>query len=131
MDPETVTSSSFTVWDGTRNVGGTVVYHEATRMAKFVPDVDWSNINYTATVSKETKDLAGNGLKSSYLWLFKGSTGTDSTAPTVMLTVPGDFETGVGINSSIGAFFDEPLDPTSIDGTKFTLTYDAPPRGPA
>jgi len=129
MDPATVTSSSFTVWDGTRNVSGTVVFHEATRMAIFDPDADWSHINYTATVSIGTKDLAGNGLKTGYSWLFGGSTGADGTAPTVMQTVPADLETLVGINSSIGAYFNEPLDPTSIDGTKFTLTYNAPPPG--
>ena len=69
MDPLTITSSTFTVNQGTTSVAGTVTYSGAT--ATFTPSSALTgSAVYTATITTGVKDAAGNALASNYTWSF-------------------------------------------------------------
>ncbi len=75
MDPSSITVSSFVLMQGTTAVAGLVSYAGLT--ATFNPSSDLaSGTTYTATVSTEARDLAGNALQSDSVWSF--STGTSA-----------------------------------------------------
>ncbi|MFZ2914811.1 MAG: ice-binding family protein [Rectinemataceae bacterium] len=46
----------------------------------------------------------------------------DTTAPTVLSTIPADTATGVAASGNISATFDEEMDPATITATTFTLS---------
>jgi hypothetical protein len=71
MDPATITTSTFTLTGpGTTPVAGTVNYSGTT--AVFQPTSALAhNTEYTATITTEAKDLAGNSITSNYIWTFK------------------------------------------------------------
>lgn len=68
MDPATVTTSTFTLDNGT---SGTVSYDPVTRVATLsaVPRLKYAT-TYIATVSSGAKDLAGNPLAGPLVWTF-------------------------------------------------------------
>jgi hypothetical protein len=117
MDPSTITSTSFTVKQGTTLVAGTVSYSGTT--ASFDPAIALVlNTIYTATIKSTVKDLSGNTLESDYVWNF--TTGS-VLAPMVILTDPLNQATGVALNKVISATFSELMDPLTITTTSFTL----------
>ena len=69
MDAATITSSTFTLKQGTTAVAGTVTYSGTT--AKFTPSAALTgSAVYTATITTGAKDLAGNAIASAYSWSF-------------------------------------------------------------
>ncbi len=71
MEESLITTSSFTLSDGTNTISGQVSYDDANLMAIFNPDSDLNySIKYTATVKKEVSDLAENNMESNYTWTF-------------------------------------------------------------
>ena len=65
----TITTSSFTLMDGLSDITGSVSYLNS--MATFNPDSDLAaNTTYTAIVSTDATDLAGNALENAYVWSF-------------------------------------------------------------
>ena len=121
MDPLTITDLTFTLATGGTAVPGTVTYTGVT--AVFNPTSDLAvNTVYTATITTGAKDLAGNPLASNYVWSFTTGVATDTTAPTVTLTVPTDGATGVAIGNNLSATFSEAMDPLTITNLTFTLT---------
>lgn len=69
MDPLTINSSTFIVKQGTTVVDGTVTYTGTT--ATFTPTNSLEpGLTYTATLTTDAKDLAGNSLASSKEWSF-------------------------------------------------------------
>ena len=69
MDPATITPTTFTVTQGTAPVSGTVACADTT--ATFTPAGNLTpNTTYTATVSTEATNLAGNTLASDLVWTF-------------------------------------------------------------
>jgi hypothetical protein len=126
MDPLTVTTVTFTLQQGTTPVAGAVTYAGVT--ATFTPDVDLAaSTNYTATITTGTKDLAGNALASNYVWSFTTGVAPDTTAPTVISTIPANAATGVVINSVITAIFSEAMDPLTVTTATFTLQQGTTP----
>jgi tetrahydromethanopterin S-methyltransferase subunit B len=120
MDPSTITTTTFTVKQGTTPVAGTVTYAGVT--ATFAPSVNLAaNTIYTATITTGATDLAGNLLASSYSWSFTTAVTADTTAPTVTFTVPANAATGVPINLNISATFSEAMDPLTMTTATFTL----------
>jgi hypothetical protein len=120
MDPDTLSDTSFTVFDGATPVEGTVSYMGVT--ATFAPDVNLDpSTLYTATVTDSATDLAGNALSEDFSWTFTTGTLIDSLRPVISFTSPEDAETDVSINSNVVVVFSEQMDPgTFVDGT-FTL----------
>jgi hypothetical protein len=69
VDPATVTATSFTLINGTTPVAGVVTYSGIS--ATFTPSAPLSyGALYTATITTDVKDLAGNKLVSNYSWSF-------------------------------------------------------------
>lgn len=72
MDPETLTTSTFTLTSGpTVSIPGTVTYADSTVV--FMPDVDlMSADSYTATISTDANSGLGVALAAEYSWHFTG-----------------------------------------------------------
>jgi Ice-binding-like/Bacterial Ig-like domain/Bacterial Ig-like domain (group 2) len=120
MDSSTITTTTFTLKQGTTAVGGTVSYAGTT--ATFTPTANLAaSTLYTATITTGATDLAGNALASSFVWTFTTGTTTNISAPTVTLTVPADKATSVGTNQTINATFSTDMDPATISTVSFTL----------
>jgi hypothetical protein len=121
------TTTSFTIANSTLGgipVTGSVTYSGTT--AVFTPLFNLSpNTTYTATITTGAKDLAGNTLAGNYVWSFTTGSTADVIAPTVISTVPVNNATGVAFNTKVSATFSEAMDPSSINGTTFTLKQGA------
>lgn len=121
MNPATINQSSFTIVNGTTTLPGTISYSGNT--ALFTPTVELiANKTYIGKVTTSVKDLRGNALQQDYIWTF--STGT-TLQPVVISTDPANNETDVVLNKIVTATFNIPMDPTTINGTTFTLKQGA------
>ncbi|MEX2502986.1 MAG: Ig-like domain-containing protein, partial [Trueperaceae bacterium] len=91
IDDSTLTTSSFVlVGPGATVVAGTVSYDEATQTAVHTPTVALdADTAYTATLSTDVTDVAGNALDASVSWSFTTAV-ADTSAPTVVETTPSD-----------------------------------------
>jgi hypothetical protein len=126
MDPLTTITTNFTLKQGTTPVAGTVTYVVTT--ATFVPISALAiNTIYTATITTQTRDLAGNPLLNNFSWNFTTGASADVTAPTVILTDPLNAATEVAINQKIAATFSEVMDPLTTITTNFTLVQGTTP----
>jgi len=121
MDVLTLTRTTFTLKQGTTLINGDVTY--AGTGATFAPSGNLeANAVYTATITTGAKDLAGNAMVSDYVWSFTTSAAPDVTPPIVLYTYPPDNTSGVVLNRSIDATFNEAMDPLTITPATFTLT---------
>ena len=69
MDPLTLTTTTFTVKQGTTSVSGAVTY--AGVIATFTPEANLApSTEYTATITTGAKDMAGNALAANKVWTF-------------------------------------------------------------
>ena len=69
MDPTTLTSSTFFL---TPSVAGTISYDSTTNKATFKPSTDLNTFtNYTATVTTDVADTAGNHPATDFTWTFR------------------------------------------------------------
>jgi hypothetical protein len=120
MDPASINATSFTFKQGTVAVAGSTSY--AGLNAVFTPAaVLTPNTNYTATITRDAKDLAGNALVSDYVWSWTTAALADSTAPTVTLVNPADAALDIALTSTVNATFSEAMDPLTINTASFTL----------
>jgi hypothetical protein len=121
MDPLTLSTTSFTLKQGTTPVAGAVSYSGVT--ATFTPAGNLAPLTtYAATITTGAKDLAGNALATDFGWSFTTGATPDTTAPTVSATVPANAATGVAINQTISATFSEAMDPLTINTASLLLT---------
>ncbi|MDZ7776155.1 MAG: Ig-like domain-containing protein [Bacteroidales bacterium] len=93
MDPATITSSTFTLMDGTTSLAGNVNYSGTTATFNPTNNLESDKV-YTATISSDVTDEDGNALASNYVWTF--STGV-SIIPTVISTDPLNLATNVAL----------------------------------
>jgi len=130
MDGSTITPASFSV-AGPTPVSGTVTYLR--RTAVFKPSSSLApNATYTATITTDVKDLAGNALQAN-TWSFATGASADLTAPAPVVDPfsPANAATGVAIGTAIKVSFNEPMDPATITTESFTVTVpDATPGAP-
>jgi hypothetical protein len=120
MNPATISSTTFTLKQGTTGVAGSVSYSGVT--ATFTPaSALAANTVYTGTVTTSAKDLAGNALAATYSWSFTTASSTDITAPTVLSTTPANNATSVATSTNATVTFSEAMNPTTISSTTFTL----------
>jgi hypothetical protein len=116
MDPNSITSTSFTVV-GTTAISGTVSY--SGRTATFTPTVRLEeNTTYSARIKTNAKDVMGNALQTDYVWTF--TTGM-LLRPVIILTDPITDAIDVKLNKAITATFNMAMDPLTITGTTFTV----------
>jgi outer membrane beta-barrel protein len=120
MDQATLTSSTFTIKQGTTPVSGTVTSTDTT--ATFTPSRSFEkDKTYTAMVTTGAKDLSGNALANNYQWGFTTGVAADTTAPTVTFTSPVNGATAAPIKQKINAAFSENMDPATINASTFTV----------
>lgn len=119
LDNQTMNESSFTLMQGTVNIEGFVSYSGVT--ASFNPNVDLlEGTEYTATLSTDVQDLAGNAMENEYSWTF--TTGSTIVGqPTVDLGSAAAFAilAGAGVTNTGGTIVTGDLgtDPTgTVDG---------------
>jgi hypothetical protein len=128
MDPNTITTTTFTLQQGTTVIPGTVAYSGVT--AVFTPASNLAaNTTYTATIKKEARNPNRNELGNDYVWSFTTGAAPDTTAPTVTHTINANGATGVSVNTKIAATFSEAMDPLTITAATFTFkqgTTDVP-----
>jgi len=124
MDPNTITSSTILVTGpGTTPIAGVVTYATASNIATFTPNAALpANTLITVTVTTGAKDLSGAALATAFTCGFTTALAPDTTAPTVISTVPTCGATSVALNSKVSATFSEAMDPLTITGTTFTVT---------
>ena len=71
MNPLTINNTTFLLMRGAISVPGTVTYAGATNTASFTPAAPLLNgTPYTATITTQARNLAGNGLATNYVWTF-------------------------------------------------------------
>jgi hypothetical protein len=115
---------------------GTVTYVVGNRTAVFTPDAPLAaGTTYTALVTTEATDLAGNALAgnraplpaaSNYGWTFSTVAPVPAADVTVESTNPAAGARNVCLNAAVNATFDVPsgrrMDPASINARNFTVT---------
>ena len=118
MDASTITTSTFTLLQGTSSVAGVVSSSGTT--ANFVPVSNLlPNTLYTATITTGAKDLTGNTLANNYVWSF--TTAAVVIPPIVSSTDPSNAATAVAMNKQIKATFSKTMDVSTITASTFTL----------
>ncbi len=119
MDPATLTTTSFTLKQGTASIAGTVAYSGST--ATFTSSAPLApNTVYTGTITTGAKNISGTALANDYVWSF--TTGT-FPAPTVISTDPINNATGVGFNKIVAATFSVPMDASTLTTATVTLKH--------
>ena len=124
MDPATITTTTFTLKQGTTAVSGTVTYSGVTAVFTPASDLAASTV-HTATITTGATDLAGNAVATDYVWSFTTGAAPDVIKPVVNLVNPADLATGVSISKTIAATFSEAMDPLTISTSTFTLQQGA------
>jgi uncharacterized repeat protein (TIGR02543 family) len=120
MDASTITASSFTLKQGSTPISGFVSYSGITAIFDPASDLSPSTL-YTATITTDAKDLAGNALAINFVWSFTTGAATVVTPPTVSSTDPMNAATGVVLNQKIAATFSTTIDPSTLTSATFTL----------
>src|SRR5450759_5857052 len=120
MTTSTINATTFTLKQGSTAVPGAVTYTGTT--ATFKPTADLvANTNYTAAITTGAKNTAGDALASNFTWSFTTGAIADVIKPTSISTDPGTTATGVALNKVIAFTFSEPMAPSTINTTTFTL----------
>jgi len=127
MTTGTISGTSFFVaGPGSTAVAGSVSYTGTT--ATFNPDADFAySTVYTATVTTAVTDLAGNPLAANKVWTFTTGVAPDTTAATVLSTIPAASATDIAIADDVTATFSEAMATGTITGTSFTLAAGVTP----
>jgi uncharacterized repeat protein (TIGR02543 family) len=120
MDASTITTSTFTLMQGTTPISGFVSYSGS--IATFAPAINLlPNTPYTATITTGSKDLAGNALVSNYGWSFTTGAAVVVIPPTVTSTNPIDNASGVALGQTVTATFSSVMDASTITTATYTL----------
>ena len=122
MNAATVTTSTFTLAAGATPVAGVVTYVSPGSIATFTPSAALAfNTVYTATITTGAMDTAGDMLARNYVWSFTTAAAANTTAPTVIATIPSNMATGVPLNQILSATFSKAMSAAAINGATFTL----------
>jgi hypothetical protein len=122
MNPATITTTTFTLFKGSTGVAGVVTYAAATNVATFMPSAPLSpNSLYVATITTGAQDQFGNGLTANFTWSF--TTSPPCPPPAVTSVTPPNGSASTCPNTAVvTATFGTAMNPTTINGTTFTLT---------
>jgi len=126
MDPNSLTTTTFTVTQNGAAVAGTVA--ASGTLATFTAAGPLSpSTQYRATLGTGVKDAQGTPLAAAYTWSFTTAAVADTTAPTVTTTSPLANATGVDVKAALTATFSKPINPATVTGGTFTLVQGASP----
>jgi hypothetical protein len=80
---------------------------------------------YTATLTTDIQDAAGNALAAVHRWSFTTAAEADTTPPTVTSTTPADGAGDVSVElAGVAATFSEPVDCDSVTAASFELGFE-------
>jgi len=120
MNQSTITSSSFTVKQGSEAVAGSISFSENT--VTFTPSSALApNAVHTINISTAVKDTAGNSLANAYFWSFTTAALADVTPPTILSVLPLSNATAVSTDIKPVVTFSEPINQTTITTSSFTV----------
>ena len=124
MSPATISAATFTVTGpGGTAVSGLVAYAAIGNTLTFTPAANLApSTLYTATITTGAQNLAGTAMASNFVWTFTTGTGTVSTPPELVSTVPANAASGVPLNQAVSATFNEAMNPLTITTATFQLT---------
>jgi hypothetical protein len=124
MNPATISGTTFTLTGpGATAVAGAVAYAAGSNTAIFTPTANLTaSTLYTATITTGAMSAGGNALAANFVWTFTTGLTTNSSAPTIISTIPVNGATAVPINQKVSATFSTAMNPATITGTTFTLT---------
>jgi hypothetical protein len=118
VDAGSFSGSTFVVEADGSTVAGTVDVSD--NEVTFTPDDNLqAGTEYTATVTTDAQDMAGNALAEDYQWTF---TTADPVVPTVVATNPPALATDVTVDPEITAVFSEDMNFDTIDSSSFQVT---------
>ncbi len=102
MDPLTITTANYMVTGpGVTSVTGVVAYDLGTNVVSFNPDSNLdTNTTYTATITTNVEDLAGNALATDTVWEF--TTGIEAAQTVAQEEVPLGSSSNFAILASAG-----------------------------
>ena len=122
MNPATLNGTTFSVTSSAGTaIAGTVGYVAGGNTATFTPSSAFlPSTTYVATITTGAQDTTGTPLLALYQWTFR--TVPAPAPPTVISTNPANNSAGIPVNQSILATFSSAMNPTTINGTSFTLT---------
>jgi GDP-D-mannose dehydratase len=120
MNVASVNAGTFTLTPG---VLGTVTHDVSNTVFTFTPSSPLAiGTVYTATLTTGIRDLFGNALGGNFVWTFTTAANGCNPPPTVLSVTPTNGASGVCPNAIVTATFSEAMNPSSIDGSTFTLT---------
>ena len=121
MNATTINASTFVVMQGSIAIPGTITYSGV--KATFTPtDAFKANKVYSATITKNAKDVAGNAMAKDTTWSF--ATGT---LPIITVTNPINGAVNVPLDKKITATFSKLMNATTITPVTFTLKQGTTP----
>ena len=120
MDPTTLNSASIKLSDDTTTLSGNV--ESSSISAVFIPRSPLrKGMTYSASVTTDAHDMAGNALPSDYSWSFMVQKEIDTTPPTVVVTDPQNGQELSNVTPYISAYFSEEMNTTTLNTETFTL----------
>jgi hypothetical protein len=123
MDPTKFGGTTFMITGpGITPVAGLVTYAAVGNTVTFTPTASLiPGTLFTATITTDVSDVAGNNLAANYVWTFTTGAAPDTTPPTITLTNPVNGATAVPLSQAVSATFSEAMDPLTITTATFTL----------
>jgi hypothetical protein len=116
MDPTSISEGSFTLFQGTRPMEGSVSF--AGSILSFTPRIPLElGSNYRCRVAATVYDFLGNSLPRETVWIF-----TTGIGPAVVSVQPAGLATAVPLAQVIGASFNQAMDSATLNAATFALT---------
>ncbi len=110
------------------SLGGSTVSGDVDISGSTITFTPSSNLDYessyTAKVTTDVQDLAGNSLQNEAEWSFETEEEPDLTSPEILSVNPTNNEENVSIDTEISATFDEPLNDATVNDSNFYLELD-------
>ncbi|MFB6264926.1 MAG: Ig-like domain-containing protein [Bradymonadaceae bacterium] len=126
VESSTVTPSSLTLSTGGNSVSASVTASGKT--ATLDPDADLdAGTLYTAEVTTDVEDAAGNALARSYTWSFRTEEADKPGPFQVVATNPRHLAPRAPLRPQVTAEFSAPIDPASVTSSSFKVTKMAGP----
>lgn len=124
MNASDFNESTFTLSNNSTQVSGSVSYNTVAMTAVFHPESDLEfDTTYTARISRQVADLAGNKMTGSYTWSFTTSRRPDTIPPSVVSVSPENNTGDMAVNLVIKSVFSESMNvATLLDAGNFSLT---------
>lgn len=121
MDPLTITSSTFSMRQGSAAVPGTFAFGANGATAAFAPSAPLAaSTVYTAALTTGIRDQGGVPLDGAVSWTFT-TAAANSILPAVTLSAPDGGAAGVALNATVTATFNKPMDPLTFSAASFTV----------